>query len=113
MRIRQRLRCSRLFGHFWKWPLGHGHACPWCWLCAKYPIVQKIIPYTGWTTWSPANVGLVHVDDCIGRRLPGKEWTIGYAAPRGTSMWRVRERPGDNSWEDVTPDMDGMIWVEV
>lgn len=52
----------------------------------------------------------VPLGQCIGRRLPGKDWMIKYVHSRG-SGWRVRERPADNNWEDVEVDAEGRIEV--
>lgn len=46
VRFKQRLRCSWSLGHFWKWGLGDGENCPWCWLCRTFPALQRIIPYS-------------------------------------------------------------------
>lgn len=45
-RLRQMLRTNTLTGHFWKWKLGDGSGCPWCKVCRKVPIVQRVIPYS-------------------------------------------------------------------
>lgn len=46
----QKVRCSRSLGHFYKWHLGDGEHCPWCWLCRTFPIFQKVIDYSYYGT---------------------------------------------------------------
>ena len=48
----QKVRCSRTLGHFYKWHLGDGVGCLWCWLCRTLPVFQRVIDYSYYgTVW--------------------------------------------------------------
>jgi hypothetical protein len=91
----------------WEWSVPGGTGAWW-----PHPPLPSDTPLHYLRRIPQPETERVLLSRCIGRRLPGKTWTIGMYHSRGSGgLVRVREREADNNWEDVIPDSDGMVSV--